>query len=1322
MTGGVPDRYLRSAAAPAPRTLIDVLRATAAAHPQAAALDDGAAALTYAELLAEVDATAAWLAGLGIGRGDRLGVRLPSGSRGLYIAILATMACGAAYVPVDADDPDARAELVFAEAGVAGWFGPGGLHLDPARRPRAAAAGAAAPRGPEPGDDCWIIFTSGSTGRPKGVAVTHRSAAAFVDAEAGLFLADHPEGPLGVDDRVLAGLSVAFDASCEEMWLAWRHGACLVPAPRALVRSGVDLGPWLISRGITVVSTVPTLAGLWPAEALDGVRLLIVGGEACPPELVDRLAGGGRELWNTYGPTEATVVASAARLHPGGGTPIGLPLAGWDLAVVDGAGAPVAPGEVGELLIGGVGLARYLDPAKDAAAYAPAPELGWARAYRTGDQVRVGDRGLEFVGRIDDQVKIGGRRIELGEVAAQLSALPGVTQATVLVRRTGAGEPVLVGYLGAGGDAAAVDPGDCRRLLRARLPAALVPRLHVMAELPTRASGKVDAEALPWPLPAAAGEPAAADLDPVAAWLSGIWAEVLSVPPPGADADFFALGGTSLAAATVIARIRRAAPEAAVKDLYDHPRLGRLAEELAARGLVDPAADPAAAPAAPVRPVAPVPRRTRRIQAAVMVPLQLIRALKWLAWLAVLDWAAGAAGAPLAVGVPGWLAALLAAAFLTPLGTMPATAAVTRALTRGIRPGEHPRGGSVHLRLWAAERLADASGARDVAGAPWMTLYARALGARVGRGVSLHALPPVTGLLTLGERCSVEPETDLSGYWVDGDVVRVGPIEIGAEARVGARCTLLPGARVGAGAHVEAGSCVDGARRVRAGARWAGSPARPVGRPKHRFPDAPAPRRRYWAPIYAGTALLLALVPVAALAAAAAILGRAALARPEPAAALAAALAWTPVAAIAAFAGYAALTAALVRLLSAGLRPGVHPVRSATGWRAWAVERLMDAARTDLFPLYASSGTRAWFRLLGARVGRGAEISTTVGLPRFMDIRREAFLADDTMVAGYELGGGWLLLGRTRVGRRAFLGNSAVAGPGRKLGRDCLVAVLSAVPRKAKAGTNWWGSPPERMRRVAAAPAGGGRARTYAPPPRLRAARAAIELLRLAAPAASLALATLTLAGLHAVLRAVAGAAGGGPGAVAAGLAAAWLVAPVALLAAGGAAVAVTVAVKRACVGVHRPGEHPLYSRYVWLDELQDTFVEVLAAPWYLNPATGTGGLNRALRALGADIGRGAWLESYWLPEADLCRIGEAATVGRGCVVQTHLFQDRVMSLDRVELAAGASLGPHSVALPASRVGAGASIGPASLVMRGDRVPDGSRWRGNPVEPERYTG
>ncbi len=240
---------------------------------------------------------------------------------------------------------------------------------------------------------------------------------------------------------------MAFDASCEEMWLAWRYGACLVPAPRSLVRSGMDLGPWLLANDITVVSTVPTLVALWPPDALDDVRLLILGGEACPPEIGARLATPEREVWNTYGPTEATVVACGARLTGGSPVRIGLPLDGWDLAVVDAAGHRVADGEPGELIIGGVGLARYLDAEKDAAVYAAMPALGWDRAYRSGDVVRFDGTGLVFQGRADDQVKVGGRRIELGEIDSALLALPGVSGAAAAVKRSDAGNRLLVGYV-----------------------------------------------------------------------------------------------------------------------------------------------------------------------------------------------------------------------------------------------------------------------------------------------------------------------------------------------------------------------------------------------------------------------------------------------------------------------------------------------------------------------------------------------------------------------------------------------------------------------------------------------------------------------------------------------------------------------------------------------------------------------------------------------------------------------------------------------------------------------------------------------------------
>jgi non-ribosomal peptide synthetase-like protein len=1294
-----PGLLLRSAFAPAPRTLIDILRESVEANPEASAIEDARGALSYRELLASVLAAAGRLRLAGVRPGDRVGVRMTSGTRELYLVILAILAARAAYVPVDADDPQERADLVFGEAGVRGVVGDEGYRaadsalsvglFDPtAPHPSTSAVPLVDP--PVPDDDSWIIFTSGSTGTPKGVAVQHRSSAAFVDAEARLFLRDEPIGP---QDRVLAGLSVAFDASCEEMWLAWRYGACLVPAPRSLVRTGMDLGPWLEAHRITIVSTVPTLAALWPPEALDNVRLLIFGGESCPPELVNRLAVEGREVWNTYGPTEATVVACGTTLSAGEPVRIGLPLDGWDLAVVDPAGTPVGVGDTGELVIGGVGLARYLDPAKDAEKYAPMPALGWERAYRSGDLVRFDPEGLFYLGRADDQVKVGGRRIELGEVEAALRDLPGVSGAAAAVRKSSAGNDILVGYL-AVPDRDAFDRASALAQLREELPAALVPLLAVVDDLPVRTSGKVDRAALPWPLEDTAHGHSPAGDDPVAELLAADWRSVLGLPVTGADDNFFDLGGGSLAAAQLVSLVRRRHPDISVADVYAHPRFAAMAQALAE-------SSPSAS-AASTHVVPHTPRRMQVLQTILGLPLFILNGVRWLLYLltaaAILRPLGGFDALP-DVSIPWLLVGLIV--FVTPWGRMAISVVAARLLLAGVTPGDYPRGGGVHLRLWLAEQVAHQIGAASLAGAPWISYYARALGATIGPGVDLHTLPPVTGMLRIGAGASIEPEVDLAGYWIDGDLVRIGELRIGAGSSVGARSSLMPGAKIGRGATVAPGSAVFG--RVPAGQTWAGSPAVRVGRAHEWWPSERPPRRTRWVFAYAAASLVVSLVPVVAFAAggsvlAAAIRGAADLGDLATQS-FAALVPGTLVAGVV----LAGLVVVLVRLLGIAVMEGVHPVRSRIGWQVWSTERLLDMSRTLLFPLYSSLFTPVWLRMLGARVGSDVEASTVLLLPSMTRIKDGAFLADDTLVASYELGGGYVRIAQVEIGERAFLGNSGMAGGGNRVPRDGLVAVLSVAPRKAKAGTSWLGSPPVKLRRR---PQEGDLSRTYAPSAGLRAARTTWELLRIVPVIVTCAIGLAVLISLGAVTDAW------GPW---------WAVllsGPV-LLVAGAVAAAVSSAAKWALLGRLRAGEHPLWSSFVWRSEVSDTFTEMVAAPWFAWAAAGTPALVWWLRSLGARIGHGVWIDSYWLPEADLVSLGDATTVNRGCVVQTHLFHDRIMSMDEVIIERGGTLGPHSVILPAAEIGAEATVGPASLVMRGESVPAGSRWSGNPIGPWR---
>jgi non-ribosomal peptide synthetase-like protein len=1267
--------------ASAPRTLVDVLRDVASYYPDEPAVDSGVAVLTYADLVEAANTLADELAEVGVGPGTKVAVRVRSGTTDLYVAILGVLWAGAAYVPIDADDPDERARVVIAESKAVAVIG-NDLAVTPTGDVPARER-----QDPTPADDAWVIFTSGSTGTPKGVAVTHRNAAAFVDAEARLFLQAEPIGP---GDRVMAGLSVAFDASCEEMWLAWAYGACLVPAPRSLVRSGVDVGPWLVANDITIVSSVPTLVSLWPASSLEKVRMLIMGGEACPAELAQRLQKPGREVWNTYGPTEATVVACGALLDGSDPVRIGLPLEGWDLAVVDADGNPVAEGESGELIIGGVGLARYLDPEKDAAAYAPMPSLGWDRAYRSGDVVRNDPLGLVFAGRADDQVKVGGRRIELGELDDQLLRLTGVVSAAAAVRSTKSGNKLLVGYLTVDGS---YDAASAAEVLRERLPAALVPRLAVVDDMPTRTSGKVDRDALPWPLPNSATTDDAG-LDPTQAWLAQIWADVLGAEVTGPKDDFFAFGGGSLTAAQVVSRIRERHPEVVVGDVYEHPTIGSLAAALPGLSTGATQTD---------RKVVPLRRKTQVGQLMAFVPLRALAGMRWLTWLML--------GSTVAHGLldlawlptyPAWILVLLGWFFLVPPGRMVLAALLARLVLRGVTAGEHPRGGKVHLRIWLAERIQDELAATALAGAPWFPAYARLLGNQVGKGVDLHTLPTVTGMLTVGKGAAIEPEVDLAGHWIDGDVLHVGPITVKARARVGARCTLAPGAVVGKDAEVAPGSYVDVV--VPSGEYWSGAPAeRQSDRARGPWQgEVRSSGDSAWLGAYGVLAWLIATLPAISLAIGGLVLLPAVRGADSLGEVVADAWLLLPVAAIVSWVVMALLILLLVRVLGAGMKEGHVPVRSGTGVRIWGTLRVLDEARTWLFPLYSSALTPTWLRLLGAKVGDGVEASTVLLIPKFTTIGDHSFLADDTLVGCYELGGGWMRVAHVKIGKRAFVGNSGMAAPGRKVPKESLVAVLSAAPARgdAKARSSWVGSPPTKLRRTAG---GGDDSRTYDPPRKLRVARGAVELLRVVP---MLVLAYL-VAGVAITIGALMSES-------------VWLAVVLAgpvLLLAGVVGAVVTSLAKWLLVGRHRVGDHPLWSSFVWRNELADTFTEVIAAPWFAAPAQGTVALNVWLRTMGARIGRGVWVDSYWLPETDLIRLDDGATVNRGCVVQTHLFHDRVLSMDEVVLRAGATLGPNSVILPAASIGRHTTIGPVSLVMRGEAVPSRTRWIGNPIGP-----
>ncbi len=1224
--------------------------------------------MTYAELHAGASSLAQRLTEAGIGAGDRVGVRISSGTADLYVAILGILICGAAYVPIDADDPDARAQELLGRAEACAVLG------DQLRLTwRGAPVGELRP--PTIEDDAWIIFTSGSTGAPKAVAVSHRAAAAFVDAEAQLF-------SIRTDDRVLAGLSVAFDASCEEMWLAWRNGATLVPAPRSVVRAGDELGGWLMQRRVSVVSTVPTLAAMWDESCLGEVRLLILGGEACPEALGWRLAAG-REVWNTYGPTEATVVSTAAPVRVGEQITIGFAIAGWEVAVLDPDGEPVPLGEPGELVIGGVGLARYLDESLDAQRFAPVPALGWERAYRTGDIVIETPEGLRFVGRSDDQVKIGGRRIELGEIDAALSAAPGVKAALSAVRESAAGNRLLVGYV-----LGEVDPLEVRRWLRRRLPQSLVPQIVQLQEMPRGRSGKIDRNALPWPPPRDQVQLEVGE-DELAGWLADRWTEQLGPVPISLDSDFFEIGGSSLAAAKLVSVLRERFPTVAVADLYNHRRLSELRDHLRElQGCSAAGADVCGSGS----------RRWIGAQLAALIGVIALGGPTWVIGTLVINRLfPGGIGPQVGWGwiAGGWLL------FGTSPGQAMLVALGRRTLLARMRPGRYPRHGSLALRIWLIERLADIFALDTLAGTPWAARYARLIGHEVGQGARLGSIPSPTSLARIGEGATLEDDVDMHGWYIEGRHLIVGEVHVGAHARVGTRAMLMPGAHIGQGAEVEPAAVIEG--EVPPGQRWAGSPARPVGRAGESWPQQAPPEARrsgLWKAAYAFGIFAYGLPALLAAAPGIVLLLLIAPWHPGASNLVLLALIWSAPSAAAFLLVYALLTALSFRLVSRLVRPGWHPAGGGVGWALWFSEALLASARDILFPLFSSIYTGPWLRLAGISVGRRAEVSTAVGLTALTKLGDLSFSADDVVFSGARSRGGWLQVTGIEIGEATFLGNGAVLDAGSRIGAQSLVGVQSTPPLSPPPETSWFGSPALELPRV---PDRVDVRRTTEPPRSLIAARAAMELVRLLLPACvATVLGLLQFWGLEA--------AGRWFGVWAMPLAAAPL-----LLAGGVAATLFTVAVKWTVMGRYRAGEHPLWSFFVWRDEIVNSCQEQLAGSWLLEAALGTPLMSIYLRLMGSKVGRDVWCETLTITEFEQVTLRDGCALNRQSVVETHLFHDRLMRIGPVVVGEQATLGPASAMLPDSVLGDGCTVGGRSVVMRGERLPEGTRWHGAPV-------
>lgn len=1293
--------------------------ATSARCPDVVALEWEGGRATYAELDRSANRLANFLLQRHLRPGGRIGILVPR-SHDMYVAVLGAQKAGAAFVPIDPSSPADRVEY-FAEdsaldllittsdfAEVVQNVAAPTLLLDTVRAEvRACAPGR--PDLPLDGDPtAYVIYTSGSSGRPKGVDVGQASICNFLHVITEMY--DVRPG-----DRVYQGMTISFDFAIEEVWPTWAVGATLVAGPTDGRRVGAGLTTFLEEHAISLLYCVPTVLST-VERTIASIRGLMVGGEACPSELVERWAPG-RRMLNTYGPTEATVTCTVGILEPGRPVTIGIPVPTYTAVILDEQRQPVPDGQDGELCIGGVGVANgYLnrpDLTADRFITHPTdPSLG--RIYRTGDLARIQDDGeIVYLGRADAEVKIRGHRVDLGEIESVLMREPDVHTAAIRHLTAPQTGDELAGYLVPQAGVNQSDPSRLAQLyrqLRDVLPPYMVPSfLQWVDELPMLPSGKVDRKSLPEPstprLIGGSGEVVEPDTA-METWVRQVWAQVFQLEPEqiSVEADFFAdLSGHSLTAATLTSRLRqdpRGAPMS-VLDLYANPTVRALAQHLDLGGL----SGDELAEESPSRERAPRASRGRiaAFTLAQCAAIFLIIGLTTAPIALIYAWHEGVPSVAMLQQIMlAFPVAYLAERWLLPL-------LVARVFGSGLGEGDHRLYGFTHFRVWLVGKSMMLSPMVNLAGSAYAAPYLRLAGARIGTGCHVGSeLVALPGMIELEDNATVGYATHLQGYEIaDGRLV-IGRVRLGDTATVAANCVLVGPCEVGDRAVLREQSSLLSGQRVPARQVWGGAPVRampaaqePITKIMTECDEAPREWTSELKSRFAWGLVALEFAPLAAMLPVVVAVWWVMLTF-DSGAALVVTLFTGPL-----FVVSSCLIILSLRRFGLPRTPvGIHHLRSRLGVEKWFADKLLSLSLLLTNTLYSTLYTAPWLRRLGARIGPRAEVSTIANIdPDLLTIGEESFVADMASVGSATYCNSHVAFRPTMIGRRAFVGNASFVPSGTHLGDGSLLGVGSVPPPSGvPAGTSWLGSPSIYLPRREVYDTFG-EEQTFVPSRRQVAGRYAIEALRIVLPSSMLA--TSLFLTLYVASQ------------LAEGGARAWqmlLAVPLVALACSGAVVLAAAALKWLVVGRYRARVEPLWSGFVRRTEFVTGVYEASAVPALLMFLAGTPLLGPVLRLYGVSVGRRSLIDTTYVTEFDLVRLGDDTYVGAAVSLQTHLFEDRVMKMNHIRVGNGVSIGTRAVVLYSSDVDDAVTLAPLSLVMKGESLPAATTWSGIPAQ------
>lgn len=1269
---------------------------------------------SYRELEARTNRLAHALQSLGVRPGDRVAFILPRGPHAVCL-LIAILKAGAAYVPLDSESPPQRVkdcltdvaptlvvvgdtQTLFADDETRATISLSKLLADAEQlSPLPLAPLYPALTG---SDLAYIIFTSGTTGRPKGVPITHAALSNFVTGNQAVCIR------VCGDDRVLQAFSPASDGHGEEVWPTFLAGASLVVATSREVHSGPELQAFLTENAVTIVSCAPTLLSMVEGD-VPTLRRILFGAENCPASIVQRWWRPGREILNTYGPTEATIGTTWSVCDPHLPITIGKPLPGYDCYVLEESlGEEAVPGE-GELAIAGIGVSDgyFNRPDLTAEKFVPNPyaEPGQHNAtmYRTGDRVRRdSDGNIVWLGRIDSQIKIRGHRVELSDIESHLLADPTIQTAVVVPRQNEDHELFLVALVVVR-DGSELDIAALFGQLRTLLPAYMLPQnVEIVDRIPVLPSGKVDrsgCKTLHGRHVRIERElvPPRTDTERM---VLAVWQDIFHLHEISCADDFFVdLGGYSLLASRFISHLRgeEGFTRISVLDIYENPTIRSFAAFLASQ------TQPAEHPPPPFRPVPASRYRIAKLfQALGILLLYGIQGLLWLGPIITAIYCSDKGmSEPASVGIGLLLHAVSVPAVLL------FAIAVKWTVGGRFREGSYPVWGSAFLRWWFVGRVLTIAPVSFLCGTPFAAVYLRLLGAKVGRNVLLESLDiDCPDQITIGDNCSFENSSWIRASEVTQGSLHIHPIRIGDGCLVGVRSGVCGGTVLHEGAALRDLTCVPPGATVGRDEEWAGSPGRPAERrllPLYDPAQQPTRGRTnaFAVAQFFLVGLLTILEAIPFLFVAYTLYNRSEVLTEyllEPFYAVALVL-------------LACAQTLLVKWLVIGkLKAGTYPFPGGYWLRKWFADKHLEVMTGLIVPVYDSLFTRPWCRALGMKCGPRSEIALPRRMPYdLVELGEESFLASEVSIGMPLRRNGQLTLERTVVGKRVFLGNDSVVPQGANVPSEALLGVLSVWPTQEETGDRvgqaWLGSPafPMPNRQIHG---GFDIRRTYRPTRRLYAERLLHESLRIVLPSlCSLLLASGLIEAFTAIWNEWS-------------LSAAILCGPFLYLIGAFIGAGMCWVSKALLVGRYQPTINPLWSRFVWKAETYSAILHDFGVAAFVQPLIGTPYLSAFMRFLGAKIGRRAFINTTDWTETDMIHIGDDVALNENAPLQAHLFEDRVMKIGTIRIGDRCSVGNFSVILCDSELKSDSYVGHLSLVMKGETIPRGTFWAGSPAQ------